>query len=261
MDIDAYLDRLGVPAGERPPPDLDTLRLLHRAHLRTVPFENLDVHLGERLQLADEALLDKIVRRRRGGICYELNGAFAVLLRALGFEVSLLAARVFTDEGELGIPFDHLVLRVDLDEPWLADVGFGAHSDLPLRLDERGVQQDPAGEFRVVPVPGPDGDLDVYSEDKPAYRLERRAHRLDAFRSGAWWHSTSPLSPFTQGLMCTLRRPDGRITHTGERLIETTGDAREVREIGGDAEALELLRAHFGVELDRLPSVLHPAAP
>src|SRR5947208_1985027 len=105
----AYLRRI---AAARPDvPDTEALRALQLSHLRTVPFENLAIHLGEEIVLAEQPLLDKIVGARRGGFCYELNGAFAALLRALGYDVELLSTRVFGPEG-LGIPYDHLALRV-----------------------------------------------------------------------------------------------------------------------------------------------------
>lgn len=98
--VDAYLRRLGAeyPAW----PTLDALRELHLRHLRTVPFENLSVHLGEEIVLQEERLLDKVVGARRGGFCYELNGLFGALLTALGYEVTLLAARVYGEGGALG---------------------------------------------------------------------------------------------------------------------------------------------------------------
>ena len=154
-ELGAYLDRIG--AGRSAKPDTAALRSLHRAHLLAVPFENLSIHLGEPISLEHGELIDKIVARRRGGFCYELNGAFALLLGALGFDVRLLAARVFGD-GRLGPPFDHLALLVraiDGDGPWLADVGFGDHSEFPLRFGERGKQDDPAGSFLLADaVPG-----------------------------------------------------------------------------------------------------------
>ncbi len=94
--VDAYLDRIGARRPERP--DHAALRVLQRSHLGAVPFENLSIHLGEEIVLDADALVAKIVDRRRGGFCYELNGAFAALLRSLGFEVTLLAARVFDGE-------------------------------------------------------------------------------------------------------------------------------------------------------------------
>ena len=125
----AYLNRVGVTAPTVG--DAAGLRTLHRAHQLTVPFENLSIHLAEPISLDEPDLIDKIVRRRRGGFCYELNGAFALLLEALGAHVSRVAARVYGEEG-LSPPFDHLALIVrpaDGGGPWLADVGFGSHSD------------------------------------------------------------------------------------------------------------------------------------
>ncbi|MDN3022968.1 arylamine N-acetyltransferase [Streptomyces sp. S.PB5] len=154
-ETDAYLRRLGV---EHPAwPTVDVLRELQLRHLQTVPFENLSIHLGEEIVLEEKRLLDKVVGARRGGFCYELNGVFGALLTALGFDVTLLAARVYGEEGRLGIPFDHLALRVRTVDggEWLVDVGFGAHSHHPLAAGARGEQVDPGGTFRVVEA-GPD---------------------------------------------------------------------------------------------------------
>ncbi|HEV2374645.1 MAG TPA: arylamine N-acetyltransferase [Streptosporangiaceae bacterium] len=110
--VRAYLDRIGA---ERPQVlDEAALAGLHRAHLMTVPFENLSIHLGEPISLAGHDLISKIVTRRRGGFCYELNGAFALLLEALGADVVRVAARVYGGDGRLGPPFDHLALLVRL---------------------------------------------------------------------------------------------------------------------------------------------------
>src|SRR6516162_10789874 len=155
----AYLNRVGVttPAVA----DAAGLRTLHRAHQLTVPFENLSIHLGEPIGLDERELIDKIVRRGRGGFCYELNGAFALLLEALGAQVSRVAARVYGEAG-LSPPFDHLALIVrppDGSGPWLADVGFGSHSDYPLLLEAREGQDDPGGRFSLADAVG--GDVQV----------------------------------------------------------------------------------------------------
>ena len=148
------------------------------AHLRRVPFENLGIHLGEPIVLDEEAIVTKLVDRRRGGFCYEMNGGFAALLDALGFDVTHLEGRVYAD-GEPGIRFDHLCLQVDLDEgPYLADVGFGASFALPLRLDTEVEQEDPNGTFRIVPTPGVDG-CDVLGTPNALY-LDGSVSRLYA---------------------------------------------------------------------------------
>jgi N-hydroxyarylamine O-acetyltransferase len=264
--VDAYLQRLGVahPAW----PTVDVLRELHQRHLRTVPFENLSVHLGEEIVLEEQRLLDKMVVGGRGGFCYELNGLFGALLTALGFEVTLLAARVRLDEERLGIPYDHLALRVRTVDggDWLADVGFGAHSHYPLAFGDRGEQPDPGGTFRIVEA-GPDAagvrggrdaaaaDLEVSRDGSPEYRLEVRPRVLGDFVAGAWWHSTSPASHFTRSLVCSRVTEDGgRVTLSGRRLTETAPDGeREERELGADEEVLAVYRERFGIVLDRVP--------
>jgi N-hydroxyarylamine O-acetyltransferase len=249
-ELDAYLARTGAAPPARA--DAAALRELQLRHLLAVPFENLSIHLGEPIVLEPAALLDKLVRRRRGGFCYELNGAFADLLSTLGFGVTLLAARVF-GEGGPGPPFDHLALRVEVDGdgPWLADVGFGRHSSYPLRLDSREEQADPGGIFRIAETA--DGDLDVLRDGQPQYRLEPRPRSLADFEPTCWWQQTSPRSHFTRSLVCSLLTGDGRVTLSDRTLIRTAGDRREERTLTGDAEALDAYRTWFGIVLDRLP--------
>ncbi|MFC8779860.1 arylamine N-acetyltransferase family protein [Streptomyces nigra] len=268
VEIDAYLSRLGA---ERPArPTADALRELHLRHLRTVPFENLSIHLGEEIVLEEKRLVDKVVGAGRGGFCYELNGAFGALLGALGFEVTLLAARVHGNEGRLGIPYDHMALEVRTadGDAWLADVGFGAHSHHPLALGTGEEQVDPAGVFQIVEA-GPDAagvrggreaDLDVVMDGRPEYRLERRPRVLADFVSGAWWHSTSPASHFTQSLVCSrVTGEGGRITLSGRTFKETAADGtRTERELGTDEEVLGVYRDRFGIVLDRVPTVRTP---
>jgi N-hydroxyarylamine O-acetyltransferase len=249
-ELDAYLARIGAARPARA--DAAALRELQLRHLLAVPFENLSIHLGEPIVLEPAALLDKLVRRRRGGFCYELNGAFADLLSTLGFGVTLLAARVFGEDGP-GPPFDHLALRVDVggEEPWLADVGFGRHSSYPLRLDSRDEQADPGGSFRIAETA--DGDLDVGRDGQPQYRLEQRPRSLADFEPTCWWQQTSPGSHFTRSLVCSLLTDDGRVTLSDRTLIRTAGDRREERILSGDAEVLDAYRTCFGIVLDRLP--------
>jgi N-hydroxyarylamine O-acetyltransferase len=248
--VDAYLERIGV---ERPgTADLGVLRELQRAHLRTVPFENLSIHLDERIVLDEKALFEKVVMRRRGGFCYELNGLFAALLRALGFRVSLLGARVFTGE-VAGVPLAHATVRVDLEEPWLADVGFGRFTEEPLRLDFRGDQVDPEGVFRVSETGY--GELDVTREGVGECRIEPRPYELSDFAPTCWWTQTSPDSHFVTSLTCSMVVEGGRTTLSGDRLILTRGGEREERLLEGDAAILAAYREHFGIVLDRVPRV------
>ena len=244
----------------RPPPRLPTptvLALLTRRHLASVPFENLSIHLGEPIVLDEHALLAKIVDRHRGGFCYELNGGFGALLAHLGYDVTLLAARVFGDGGALGPPYDHLALRVDLaGVPWLVDVGFGAFVAEPLRLDVRGDQADPLGTARLVETG--EGDLDVLLDGNPQYRLDLRPRELDEFAATCWFQQTHPTSHFATSLVCSLPTPDGRVTLSDRLLVTTVDGERTERTLGSDAEVLAGYRDLFGITLDRVPALAPP---
>jgi N-hydroxyarylamine O-acetyltransferase len=250
--LDAYLHRIGA---ERPAVlDETALAGLHRAHLLTVPFENLSIHLGEPISLAEPDLISKIVTGRRGGFCYELNGAFALLLEALGADVARVAARVYGD-GRLGPPFDHLALVVRLpagDGRWLADVGFGSHTTYPLRYDSRHEQPDPGGRFLLADVM--DGDVDVLRDGEPQYRVEPRERALADFIPTCWWQQTAPQSHFRVSTICSRLTPDGRITVSGRTLIETSGGVRTEQHLRTGDAALAAYRDHFGITLDQVPA-------
>ena len=147
MNTEAYLKRIGY--GMSCEPTADTIWRLHRAHMLAVPFENLDIHLGHPIRLNIPSFFDKIVRRRRGGFCYELNGLFGWLLERLGFKVTLLSVRV-VGEGQMGPEFDHLLLLVELDRYIIADVGFGDSFLEPLWLDAGQVARQSSGEYRLM---------------------------------------------------------------------------------------------------------------
>lgn len=243
--VDAYLERIGADR-------TSSLAELQYRHLVSVPFENLSIHLGEEIVLEPEALVGKVVDRRRGGFCYELNGALATLLAELGHPVEMLQARVIGD-GVPGIPYDHMALRVG-DQ--LVDAGFGSFTHYPLRLDERGDQSDPAGTFRITETGDGSGDLDVFQDGALQYRLETRPRRLQDFVAGAWWHSTSPKSHFTRQVVCSRLTGDGRISLSGnEKLITTALDGARTEKPIAAGEVLATYREHFGIELTTLPTV------
>jgi len=244
IEAGRYLERIG----HRGPvaPTLETLRQVHLAHLKAVPFENLSVRRGDPILLAEEKLFEKIVLRRRGGFCYELNGLFAALLKTLGFRVEQLAGRVGPD----GIPFDHMALRVDLDEPWLADVGFGDSFLLPLRLQHREPQDDGCG--RRYQIDSKDGGLLLQREEpegwKRQYQFTLDAWPLSAFEEGCRYHRTSPQSHFTRNTVVSRATDTGRITLSGRRLIVTSLGQRTETELGDEAAVTRILEQEFGIE-------------
>ena len=254
MNTDAYLKRINYSGSLEP--TAETLRALQVAHLRTVPFENLSIHNDEPIVLEDGALFTKIVERRRGGFCYECNGLFAALLRALGFKVEMLAAGVAKSEGGFGPQFDHMTLLVTLDERWLVDVGFGDSFIEPLLLDSRDDQVQGSGAFRIVG----DGDHLIMmrrnpgSDWEPQYRFTLQPYSFPDYEETCQFHQTSPDSHFTKGRICSLATEDGRISLSEMRLITTTGPQllRDERTLKDQEEYDRILREQFGIVMNTL---------
>src|SRR6266446_372482 len=247
MDVQLYLDRINYQGPLEP--TAETLRQLQVAHLLTVPFENLSIHAQEPIVLEDEALFQKIVNRRRGGFCYELNGLFAALLRALGFEVAMLSAQVANAEGEFSRDFDHMALMIALEERWLADVGFGDSFVEPLRLDERDAQVQGDRAYRIVTD---DERLivqlaDNSSEWKGQYRFTLKPYQYSDYAEMCEYHQTSPLSHITKARICSRLTPRVRISLSDMRLITTEDGERREYTAATPEEYAELLRKHFGI--------------
>ena len=269
-------------------PSADTLRGLHRTHMLAVPFENLDIRLGRPIVCDEAGFLHKIIDERRGGFCYELNGAFAALLRTLGFEVTLLSARVAGADGSYGPEFDHLTLRVDLPAvsgtAWLADVGFGDSFIEPLlmqpnleqsqigrlyRLSQSEVETKGQSELAIESVfhldvraedssspeksqnreKSPDKEKSLDNKWKRQYSFTLQPRELSDFAPMCRYHQTSPESHFTRQRICSRATPEGRITLSDWKLIETRNGRRMERELAGDGEWRATLRELFKIDL------------
>ncbi|HCC58434.1 MAG TPA: acetyltransferase [Solibacterales bacterium] len=246
LNAAAYLARIGYHGSLAPTPE--TLRLLHRAHMQTVPFENLDISRSRPIVIDVDAFVRKVVEQRRGGFCYELNGAFAALLRAMGFPVALLSARFRRDDGSDGPEFDHLALRVDCGEPWLADVGFGDGFLEPLVL-KTAVEQEG---FLIMEQAG--GSLQVQRRQPDAswkieYLVAPAPRQLTDFANRCHYHQTSPESHFTQKRICSRATTTGRITLSDLRLIITESERKEERMLGSEEQWHAALEQHFGIVL------------
>jgi N-hydroxyarylamine O-acetyltransferase len=257
MDIGQYLQRLGYHGPREP--SLETLRALH---LESVPFENLDIHAGRPIVLDEAAIFDKVVRRHRGGFCYELNGAFASLLRAMGFQVTYLSGRVSPDGvRDSGPEFDHLVLEISLDDrPWLVDVGFGEGFSEPLPLAPG--EWDSDGQRFLLEQRGEDWALSVRQADgawKLLYAFSRRPRRLEEFAGMCRYHQTSPDSFFRKNRLCSLKTPTGRVTVSGPRLIVSEAGRREVRTLETEEAVEQALLEHFGIPRGALGRAGEPA--
>ncbi len=252
MDTESYLDRVGY----RGPlaPGFETLRALQAAHLRAVPFENLDiVPLHQPIRLDEPALWEKIVVRKRGGFCYELNGMFAWLLRQCGFRVTYLNARVFGAAGKLGIDFDHLALLVQAPgegEHWLADVGFGNSFVEPLCFSQ---DEQPQG-LRAYRLEVSSGGYIAWQRNYDGrwerlyyFDLTPRSFPSD-YEPACAYHQRSPKSSFTRGSIISRLTDRGRVSLQQDRLIVTENGVRKERAVAPE-EWHGLLRKLFGVVL------------
>ena len=250
MDIEAYLERIKYRGSLAPV--AETLRGLQAAHLLTVPFENLSIHAKQPIILEDVALFTKIVGDVRGGFCYELNGLFAALLRALGFRVEMLSAGVANAEGGFGPDFDHMTLMVTLDERWLADVGFGDSFNEPLLLDERGEQAQGGRAYKIVP----DGNYLILTQHenegewKAQYRFTLKPYEYADYAEMCRYHQTSPQSHFTQQRICSRATEEGRVTLSEMRFITTSKNGERLERILTSQKEYEaILREHFDILL------------
>ena len=250
MEVKAYLERINYHGPLAP--TAEVLRDLQLAHLLAVPFENLSIHAQQPIVLDDEALFAKIVAGRRGGFCYEANGLFAALLRALGFPVVMLSAGVADAEGVFGPPFDHMALMVALERRWLVDVGFGDSFRQPLLLDEGGEQRQGRRAYRILPdnthlilMQREEGD-----EWKAQYRFTLQPYAYADYAEMCRYHQTSPDSSFTRRRVCTIATPEGRVTLSEMRLITTSenGERHELI-LESEEEYAAALRDHFGIEM------------
>jgi len=260
MDVDAYLRRIEYD-GPRLASSA-TLRGLHRQHLFTVPFENLDIPLGTPIRLDIRQIYDKIVTRRRGGFCYELNGLFGELLIAMGFSVEMLSARVRREDGGFGPEFDHMLLKVEMEEPWLVDVGFGDSFVDPIVFRTGGADQ-VNGYRYVVSAVGEEWQL-LREDEKgqlPLYAFHNVPHTLNDYQGMCRFHQVSPESHFTKNWICSRATQEGRITLANMRLIVTRGGSREEIQLSTPGDLRRCLREFLGVEFEESVDLARLVAP
>ena len=250
MNIDRYLQRIDVtkPAA----PSLEFLTRLMQRHLMSVPFENLDIGRNVRISLDEAHLYRKIVLSGRGGFCFELNGLFSRLLKALGFSVTLASARVFgRGKNRYGQEFDHLILLVGLDRRYLVDVGFGESFRKPMPMPD-GLQKYSHGIYRLRPLSAK-GTYRIEKEEsgkwRPQFRFTETPRCLGDFLQMCDYHQTSPESHFTRKTICSIATQVGRITLTDTELIMTTGNEKTISSVASQKTFNRLLEKHFKIRL------------
>lgn len=253
INIKAYLDRIGET---KDPPSESYLRRLHLAHLRRIPFENLDIHYQKKIILDYQKIFNKVITNNRGGFCYELNGLFYHLLYHLGFDCHLISAKVRNDAGEYGPDFDHMAIIVNIDNrQWFVDVGFGRGVTYPKKIEKNVVQMDYSDYWRFIIDPD-DNFIMQNSADASTFHskllFNTDEKQIIQFMEMCDHHQNSPLSPFTQKKIISQLTPNGRITLTDKSLrILELGQTQEI-ELMNEDEFLSKLEHHFGISLKQL---------
>ncbi|MBB6487041.1 N-hydroxyarylamine O-acetyltransferase [Rhizobium lusitanum] len=220
--LDAYLARIGV---NRPVSlDVDSLSRLHRAHLMAFTWEALDAFMGWPSSIAPSVAFAKMVEGKRGGWCYEMNGLFGAALTALGFRVTRLCGGVNREMiGDAAIG-NHLTLRVDLDRPYLAEVGLADAIVEPVPLAVGPISQR-GFDFSISPTD--DGWLRFNNHANGlAHSFDFRPDHSDesAIAATLGWLTQDPGSPFTNALAILRHTSDGYVALKNDCLRSVTAD-------------------------------------
>ena len=248
MDVEKYLSRIEFNGSLKA--DIDTLRKLHRQHLLHVPFEDIDIHYKRPFDLKPSNVFDKVVNRRRGGFCYEVNSLFNELLRHAGFRTRIISGKVITDAGDPGPEYDHMAIIIHLDKDYIADVGFGDLFIEPLEMRE-GLQNDGRNYFRIERE-GREYAIFMsppQSQFQKKYTFTLDEAPMNLFERPCYEKQVSPDSHFVRNTICTKLTESGRITIYNEKFIETIGDQKTQTIIRDDDELRSILRDRFNIEL------------
>jgi len=246
----AYLERIGLGA-ERPAPTLEALFTLQKAHLSHVPYENMDILDHIPLNLDADALFDKIVTRRRGGYCFELNELFGRLLRALGYGVTDLFARFLRNETTIPMRRHHVLWVTSplFDGAYLTDVGVGSGSPLmPVKLEEGTEQVIASIPWRMTKDASLGWVLEEYSHEawcKVFCFTEEPQLPVD-FVATSFYCEMAPDSIFNKAPIVALRTEYGRKTIDGMLFKRFSGEDVQVEEIAA-GQLDRVLKDEFGI--------------
>lgn len=251
MDVDLYLNRIGFEG--RAVVSLDSLFALQKAHMLNVPFENLDVYMGRPLKLDPEDLFDKIVTHRRGGYCFELNTLYGAMLRAIGFDVTPVLARVWLRDPPEVPPLTHMLHAVEIDDQiYISDVGFGGLTTrIPLSTSNLTPVDDCVGLIRLNPCDyghmvqrqTPDGWENQFSfKSEPAI--------LSDILQGNHFTETHPSSHFRHNRFIGLFTETGRNGLVDLNFTSRAGETLTDANLKDADEWIDFIEAEFGLVLD-----------
>jgi N-hydroxyarylamine O-acetyltransferase len=251
LQLHRYLRRIdyGGPLS----PTVQTVRQLHRAHLLAIPFENIDVQLGMTPSIEHDAIFNKLVVRERGGWCFEHNLLFAWVLKQIGLRYDLIGATVNRSQKVEGAPINHMALLVHLDEPYLADVGFGNGFLTPLPLRE-GTFNDGRFDFKLVHH-GNYWRFYNHRENGASYDFTGAPADLAAIAAANESLATSADSPFVQTLVCSQLTEDGMVTLTNAALRRFTAQQLNEETATSLAAFERVLREYFSLHIEQIDAL------
>lgn len=249
QNTNSYLARIKTQRPQKL--NLPYLNRLHRNHMLNIPFENLDIAMKNQIRLDVNSLFQKVIIKRRGGFCYELNGLFYQLLISLGFDARLIAARVYGTNEELGPEFDHMAILVHLDnKDILVDVGFGDSFLSPKMIQPGLVQIDYNQYYKIEKTIDEEYTLSVSDDSinyKKKYLFSKELKQFIEFVDMCNYHQTNPKSKFTKRRVITKPKSDGRITLTNQKLSVTKLGIKEEQEIINHDDFCVKLQQHFDI--------------
>lgn len=278
MDLGQYFKRIGF-AGPFEKPDLATLKLIHKLHVMSIPFENLSIHCGEKIVMDLEIIFDKIVNRKRGGWCLENNFLFSWVLQKMGYDHTILGSRVFNSGlDDFGPLESHLINKVIIDgKAYITDVSFGVSKQIwePLELVSGDDQIQMAGAFRLLDkgnmwvlektgrkaeVLNPEfasSNLVAKELTKPIYCFTLEPRDKENFIDTCHSLQTDPKSLFTNKSICSVQTPTGfkaligwtysHITYSPEKNV----DVYDMYNITSDDEIEKILNEKFSIKLSK----------
>jgi N-hydroxyarylamine O-acetyltransferase len=262
FDLDAYLARIGWQGSLEP--TLETLTGLTRAHITSVPFENVDVLLGRGIRIDLDSIVQKMVAGGRGGYCFEHGTLFQAALERVGFTPTAHAARVVVIVPRDQSPRTHMFLTVEIEgERFVLDPGFGGHTALvPVPLREGAEARDGSDRHRLVRR-GDEWVLEAEIDGKmtPLWVATLEPHLPVDFQLANYWVSTAPTSPFVNRLMLRALTPGGRTSVMNRDVTVLSGGKTEKYQLADRKALRALLDEHFGFDLPDVETVKIPMIP
>ncbi len=250
IQLEAYLERISYKGPQEV--SFEALRGLQAAHMLSIPFENLDIHLNVPLQLDFPHLFDKIVVKKRGGGCYEVNGLLYFVLESLGFNPQLCLARLIDNKGNIQFESVHMAILIEKEKRYLADVGQGEGFLYPLCLDETGEQPQQNQIYKCQPE---DQGFIIWHKKqggrwKKLFYLTLEKRDFKDFENRSFYHQTSMESPFSKERICIKPTETGCITLRNNWLTYSTCKGKSIRQIMHNEDYRRVLNQEFGLKLE-----------